>query len=296
MKKIILTLLIVPVIFGFCQPVNASIISDVKYRREQVKESKQDIKLIRDLFSEHNRYANLHDSAKLALLYSDKYINNDGFNKEVYFKSIESTWKSCEDLTYSTKILSITVNGDYASVNVEETANGTVTETYNYMQIAGEIHAVSKGLYHLEKVNGKWYIAGETSISDESSLLYGDARFMNIELQTPAQVSSGEAYTTTLKVDADDDTFIMGSIDHDMTTYPTKTPTPELRAVSRSQILERIINANSDNLNEYAVASLVISKVKPVSEENVRIYMSGLACIMKRINVVPKNDFINVED
>ncbi len=296
MRKIILTILLTLVIAGVYQPAQASLISDYSYRREQVKESRQDIKAIKELFKKQALYANKHDSKSLATLYDDKYINNDGFNKEVYFKSIESTWEACEDLTYSTKILSITVNGDYATVDVEEAAHGTVIEKYDYMQIAGEIHSLAEGIYHLTKTNGKWYIAGETSISDESSLLYGEARFMNIDLQVPAQVGSGEDYTTTLKIDADEDNFILGSIDHDMVTYPTNPPKNELRAVPGSGVLERIIKANSDNLNEYAVASLAISKVTPIGGDNFRIKMSGLACIMKRINVVPKNNFIKLED
>jgi len=299
MKKILLILGITLFIYGiYTVPAEASIISDRTYRAEQRKEIKQDIKQIKELFNTHNKYANAHDVKNLAALYSDKYMNNDGFNKEVYFKSIESTWKSCETLTYTTKIISMDITGDYASVNVEETASGTVIENYGHVPIAGEIHSLSKGTYHLERVNGKWYIAGETSISDESSLLYGDARFMNLELQTPAQVSSGETYTASLKIDADEDTFILASIDHDPVTYPAKPPKSELRTVPSSQILERVLKANSDNVNEYAVASLVVSKVnnptafQPVS--NVR--MVGLVCLMKRINVVPVNDFINPEE
>ena len=90
--------------------------------------------------------------------------------------------------------------------------------------MAGEIHSNATGIYHLEKINGKWYISGETALTEESSLLYGDARFMNIELQTPEQVESGETYTVSVKVDADEQTFIMGSIEHDTMTYPANTP------------------------------------------------------------------------
>ena len=75
-----------------------------------------------------------------------------------------------------------------------------------------------------------------------------------------------------------------------------KTPKTELRALGQSHTLERIIKANTDNLNEYAVASLAISKVNNLGEDHYRIYMAGLACIMKRVNVVPKNNFIEIEE
>ena len=166
------------------------------------------------------------------------------------------------------------------------------------MPVTGEIHSSSTGIYHLIQINGKWFISGETSLSDESSLLYGDARFMNIEIQAPAQVESGDTYTTTIKVDTDDNvnTFIIGSIDHDPVTYPASTPKTELRAMPQSQILERLIKANTDNVNEYAIASLAISKAKNLGEDHFQIYMAGLACVMKRVNVVPKNKLIKLED
>ncbi len=299
MKKIayllILTALLIP---GTKLCAQASLISDRSYRSEQNREYKQAVKDIKNLFNIHNTFANSHNLKGLESLYADNYINNDGFNKKAYFKSIESTWEACKDLTYTTKIQSISINGDFASVQVFETANGTIYDKLDLMPVTGEIHSSSTGIYHLIQINGKWFISGETSLSDESSLLYGDARFMNIEIQAPAQVESGDTYTTTIKVDTDDNvnTFIIGSIDHDPVTYPASTPKTELRAMPQSQILERLIKANTDNVNEYAIASLAISKAKNLGEDHFQIYMAGLACVMKRVNVVPKNKLIKLED
>lgn len=296
MKKIVLTLIILLVGLVVVPQADASLVSDRSYRAQQAKEIKQDIKQIKALLKVHNDYANKHDLKMLGSLYSDNYINNDGFDKEAYFKSIEKTWESCDDLSYKTEIISIKVNGGYARVNVLETASGTVVETYQSAPIAGEIHSEATGVYHLEKINDKWYIAGDTTLTEESSLLYGDARFMNIELQTPEQVEAGNTYTVSVKVDADDKTFIMGSIEHDTMTYPTNTPKGTLRALPESQVLERLIKANSDNLNEYAVTALAISKIESKNDSTLRFYMSGLACLMRRVNVVPKNNFINLEE
>lgn len=297
MKKIVLLLILTALLIPYTQlGANASLISDRSYRIQQNKAHKQEIRQIKELFKLHTSFANQHDIKGLRSLYSDNYINNDGFNKQVYFKSIESTWEACKDLTYNTKIQSININGDYASVNVEETANGTIFDTMDFMPVTGEIHSKSTGIYHLVQINGRWFISGETSLSDESSLLYGDARFMNIEIQAPSQVSSGEQYTTTVKVDADTNTFIVGSIDNDPVSYPASTPKSELRAMPQSQILERVIKANTGNTNEYTIASLAISKAKNAGENQFKIYMAGLACVMKRVNVIPKNEYIKLED
>lgn len=297
MKKLLYLLILTALLFpAITSEANASIISDRSYRLEQRREQRKDIKQIKKLLEVHNNFANKHDLANLGTLYADTYVNNDGFNKTVYFKSIEATWEACKDLTYTTDIIDIEITGDYANINVIETATGTVSDTMDMMPVTGEIHSISTGIYHLVKINGNWFISGETSLSDESSLLYGDARFMNIEIQAPAQVSSGETYTTTVKVDADTNTFIVGSIERDPIKYPAGTPKSELRAMPQSQILERVLRANSDNLNEYTITSLAISKAKKEGEGNFQIYMAGLACLMRRVNVIPQNKFIKLED
>ena len=278
MKKIVYLLIISALIMPLTTLYSeASLVSDKKYRLEQRKEQRQDIKQIKKLLETHNNFANRHDLKNLSTLYTDTYVNNDGFDKKVYFKSIEATWQACKDLTYTTDIIDIEITGDYANVNVIETAIGTVTDTIESMPVTGEIHSISTGIYHLVKINGNWFISGETALSDESSLLYGDARFMNIEILAPAQVSSGETYTSTVKVDTDEKTFIMGSIDHDPITYPAGSPKNELRAMPQSQILERVLKANTNNLNEYTIASLAISKAKQTNEKNFQIYVAGLA-------------------
>jgi hypothetical protein len=133
-------------------------------------------------------------------------------------------------------------------------------------------------------------------LSDESALLYGDARFMNIELIAPAQVGSGETYTTIVTADADENTVIVGSLEHDPVVYPSGVPNGPLRTMQKTHILERFIKANTDNINEYAVASLAISKSTSNKFGGTKVYMAGVACLMKRVNVIPKNNFAKLED
>jgi hypothetical protein len=158
MKKIILALLFVSLLAPFTTVnAEASIISDRAYRAEVRREQKQDIKLIKELFKTHKEFANKHNSEGLKPLYADNYINNDGFNKTTYFKSVDSTWETCKDLTYDTKILSIDITGENASVEVLETASGTISEMLEAVEVAGEIHSRAEVIYHLIKINGKIY-------------------------------------------------------------------------------------------------------------------------------------------
>ncbi len=297
MKRVVLLLLLVGCISpNFNLPSGASFVSDKVYAAAQKKEYKRELKNIKELIAIQGILANKHDIEALKPLYTDNYVNNDGFNKELYFKNVKETWDECKDLTYETEILSVEINGDNASVYVSEISTGTVFETSEDIAVAGEIHSKSTGIYHLNKIGGKWFISGETLLTDESSLLYGDARFMNIELQSPYQVGAGETYTTTLKIDADDKTFTIASIGSDPVTYPSSLPSGPLRAMPKSNVLERVLTANKDNINEYAVASLAISKTSGETLEDYKMYMAGLACLMRRINVVSVNNFLKSED
>ncbi|MBP3846185.1 hypothetical protein J6I39_00380 [bacterium] len=297
MKKIILLLALSLLAVNFINTdVQASLVSSGKYRQEQNRVNKAEAKQIKELFKVHETFANKHDLSGLKTLYADNYVNSDGMKKDIYFKTVEETWEECKDLTYTSKILSIDINGKNATVSMEEGATGTIYDKADTIAVAGEIHAKSTSIYHLVKINGKWLISGETMLSDESALLYGDARFMNIELLAPNQVSSGETYTISVTADADDNTVIVGSLEHDPVVYPTQTPNAPLRTMPKTHILERYIKANTDNINEYAVASLAISKSKSDNIYGTKIYMAGIACIMKRVNVVPKNNFAKLED
>ena len=133
MKKIVLTLLLTALIIpAVNSQAEASLISNRSYRIEQNKENKQAIKQIKSLFEVHNTFANKHGLTQLKNLYADNYINNDGFNKDAYFKSIEETWKACEDLTYSTKIESITTS-DNIEYKTNDMYTGTEGDLYLYI-------------------------------------------------------------------------------------------------------------------------------------------------------------------
>ena len=296
MKKIILLLSVFIIFNAMNIPAQAISTGDKNSAAAVKRVQKSDTRQIKDLFKLHERYANNHDISSLGDLYSEKYVNNDGFDKKIYFQSIKDTWETCKDLTYKTTINKISIDGDYASVEVLETAYGSLYETLDIGPVAGEIHSTSTGIYHLTKNNGKWLITGETALTDNSSLRYGDARYLKIELSTPNQVNFGEQYTATVKIDADENTFVIGSIGNDPVKYPPSTPNNTLRAVPQSQTLERILYANQENLNEYTVATLAVSKIKDLGVGGTRVSLTGLACLMKRVNVVPKNNYITQEN
>ena len=81
----------------------------------------------------------------------------------------------------------------------------------------------------------------------------------------------------------------MGSITQTPATYPLEEEEQENFRVIEDLSLERIFIANNQNTNEYNIASIGITRGQPIPNGNVKLYLSGLAFVMTRVNVIPEN-------
>lgn len=297
MKKFVLTLIVCA---AFCatytEPSYAGPVSNFKLRIENNKSEKETLKDIKALFDLQTEYTNKYDIKKLASLYADNYVDNDGYTKKVYFKLIQDTWDTYPDITYKTEIKNIKVNGDYAVVETFETAVATDDEDSEVIAAHGELNSTATCVYYLKRVNEKWLISAEHVVEEQSTLKYGDARFVKMELNAPSLIGAGEEYTAELKVDLPKDQIVIASINKERIVQPVKKDTEVFKRLPEEQILERVFNANTDNINEYAVASVGITKSEKIDDELMKVYMNGLAFIITRVNVVPKNNFVNIEE
>lgn len=298
MKKKLSVLLITALLFSvtYAIPAQADILAAQKARIEQNRIKKatyNDIKKVIDLQSV---YTNKYDLKGLATLYANDFVNSDGFNKDVYFKLIEETWKTYPDITYKTEIKNIEFSDNYATVFTNEIAVATSKETIGDLTVIGELYSTSQCVYYLEKQGSKWLINSEKIIEETSTLKYGDARYINIELNAPKQIGANKDYTTTLKVDAPKDSVVIASINKENIVYPQTKSDDAFRKMPDDNILERVFLSNKENVNEYAVASIGITRAESYTDNQIRIYMGGLAFIMTRINVIPENKFIKLED
>ena len=88
-------------------PAQAGFIADKKAQAEQTRIEKNYKKEILALFDKQDTYAKKYDLKALKTLYSQNFVDNDGYNKEVYFSLIEDTWDTYPDITYETKIKNI---------------------------------------------------------------------------------------------------------------------------------------------------------------------------------------------
>lgn len=265
--------------------------ASISYEKNIKLEEKQ----IRETINSQLNYANKHNLEGLSSIYSDNYVNNDGFDKKVYIKLIEDTWKTYPDISYNTEIKEIDINGNYASVEVYETAVAVAYDTINDIKIAGELNSFSKGIYHFKKIGNKWLMISENMLEETSTLKYGDARYLNLHLNVPKQIPAGKNYSSTLTINTPQNLMAIGAISREKIVYPQNKPEESFRVLADDNSLERIFTANNENVNEYNVASIAIANSFGEGD-NAKVYMNGAAFIMTRINVIPQNKMINLEE
>lgn len=266
-----------------------------KARIEQNKIYKSTYNDIKNVIEQQNVYANKYDIKGLSNLYADDFVNSDGFNKDIYFKLIEETWKTYPDISYTTEIKNIEFTDNYATVFVNEIAVATSKEEIGELTAIGELYSTSQCVYYLEKRGTKWLINSEKIIEETSTLKFGDARYTDIQLNAPKQIGADKEYTATLKVDAPKDSVVIASINKENIVYPQSKSDDAFRKMPDDNILERVFKSNKDNVNEYAVASIGITRAENYTDDQIRVYMGGLAFIMTRVNIIPENKYIKLD-
>ncbi|MCQ2789240.1 MAG: hypothetical protein MJ229_02570 [bacterium] len=251
---------------------------------------------IKYAFQKHYECSSKYDLEGLKELYADNYTNVDGFSKEVYFKLVEKTWKSYPNIKYKLKIKNIEIAQDFAVVHVEEQAIATTSSKTKEVKDIGTLESYADSIYYLERIGGKWLIISDTVLFEQTNLKYGSARFASTSLAAPTQVKAGSQYTATLKIVPPKDSFVVASIGRENITYPQSVAQEVFRKLPESNILERVFTANTKNINEYAVASYGITKAEIKNGKELKVYVTGLGFVMYRVNVIPKNNFVKVED
>lgn len=244
----------------------------------------------------HLKYANSYNLEGLQSLYADNYINSDGINRKIYFDLIKKTWENYPDIRYRINVKDVTVNGDRAIAQVDESAVATTVSTSGIVKEKGLLESVSESVYYLEKMNNKWLITSDHILSEKTFLRYGSAKTTEVDLTAPYQVSADTPYTSTLKIIPPKDSLIIASIGKEKITFPQKTAEEIFRKLPEDGVLERMFNANTDNINEYTVASFGITKAELGKGMEIKVYVTGLGFVMSRVNVIPKNQFIKVAE
>lgn len=240
----------------------------------------------------HLKYSNNYDLENLKSLYSDNYVNADGFSKDIYFDLVKKTWGSYPDIKYKMSIKSIDIYENVAVAQVSEYADATTDSVSGLVNERGYLESSSESIYYFENINDEWLITSDYIACEKTFLGYGSAKYLNAKILAPCQIPANRQYTTSLKLEVPKDNLVIASIGREQITYPQNVADEVFRKFPESEILERVFTSNDKNLNEYAVASFGITKAEVTDKREIKISITGLGFIMSRVNVIPKNEFI----
>ena len=244
-----------------------------------------DTRKVKSLINAQIRYANKLNFDKFISTYDKDYKNGDGYDLEVYSKLVKELWQNYNNIKYGIKIKDITFeeNG-IAKVQLVETSHADIPVT---KKMNGILNSEANSVYYLKKTDGKWKVVSDKIIDEVTSMLYGDATNLDIKLTAPKEVTPGYEYTASLEFVPPKDTFAIASIAKDNVEYPQKQAKEVFRRMPEDNILERLFIANSDNYNEYVIASIGLTKAD-IKDLSIKLSLTGYGYQIIRVNVVDK--------
>ena len=294
MKKL-LTLTLVAL--TLCVSINSASAADKKTfnftKQKTEKGYVSSLYSVAKFFGEYEYAANNYNHNTFLSVYSKDYISSDGFNYDIMSRLVKDTWKTYPGIKYHVKVNSVNFYNNLAVADVTETAKGYAkVENEN----VAEFVSTMQSIYYLKPNGNSWIITSDYTTKENIILSWGDAKFAKIKFDVPNQLKAGQEYTATLSVNQPSGVLSIGSITADKITYP-QTPSKEIyRKFSSDGKLERIMKTNTENTNEYVVATVGFTRPKVDDNQNLDINLTGYACLMERINVIPVNKFIEEKD
>ena len=253
--------------------------------RDKFKKSPEN--QIKDFFKKYNRYSSKNKVDKLKEMYTEDYANNDGFNKKTVFEMMDMASSSYKEVVYNTEIESIVVDGNYAVLRAKEVATVETEKVFERVNDNGKITSELRFVDYMKKEGNNWKISATEVIYEKVALMYGEAKSLAVDISAPDCVPAGSEYDVTIKASTPEHTFLVASISNDKIVFPQERVKDVFRTVKNGE-LARILKANNTNNNEYATASIALTRAK-VEPSSVVLDMTGIAFVMKRVNVLSVN-------
>ena len=150
-------------------------------------------------------------------------------------------------------------------------------------------------VYYLKKINGTWKVVSDSVLDETTTMLYGLAKDLEIELVVPNNIKPNEEYCALLSFNPPKNVLAVASIANDIIEYPQKPTEEVFRAMPDDNILERLFTSNNKNANEYIVASIGLTETS-VCNLDIRFSLVGFGYKIKRVNIVQDNGVSDVKN
>ena len=196
---------------------------------------------------------------------------------------MKEIWNAFNNVKYAIDIQNITINDNSATVELTESSFAEIEMTKAYQ---GELKSKSESVYYLEKINGKWKVISDKVLNETTSMLYGQAKDLDVKLTAPNNIQPDQEYTATLTFTPPPSTIAIASIASDIVEYPQKPTEEVFRPMPEDNILERLFTSNSKNANEYVIASIGLTQTS-VCDLSIKFNLTGFGYAITRVNVIP---------
>ena len=285
MKKLFLLILLLV-------SISNSVFAEDFSKKSFLSYFKDDTREIKALLNSQVRYANKTNFKKFISTYDENYLNADGLDLEKYSALVKDVWNCYDNIVYDIEVKNIQIDGDKATVDVIETSKAEIPSEAS---MDGTLSSVSNSVYYLKKVDGKWKVYSDKVRTENTSMLYGDASSLDISLTAPNEIEANTEYTASLEFVPPEGVIAIASIANDKVEYPQKQAKEVFRKLPEDNILERLFVSNSDNMNEYVIASIGLTKAD-VTDLSIKLSLTGFGYQITRVNVIPVKKENNVEE
>lgn len=262
---------------------------------------KSDKSEVRSILNKHTKAMSIHDVQKVKSFYDENYKSTDGFDLAELEKMLNKTYSVYSNIKYKVKIKSIEVSENNAIAQISDSSSAIIyPDTHEKLkkEKSGKLSGKSTYNVYLKKINNNWKIVKDDILQEETTLKFGIAKNINMDIETPETIKNNQEYNLSLKMEKPKNILALGSISREEIVYPPVDYQEKYRKISENGELERIVRANDNNLDEYAVASIGFTKVSLNDEQTkAKIEILGMAYLMKRINMEPikENNVVKAE-
>ncbi len=233
-----------------------------------------------------------NDIKGLSKYYSENYKSFDGYDKEHIMEIFETAGKLYPDSKTKEKIIKIEDENDLIKVYIDETSSTKILiegEEASYAsekKIKGKMTSSANYSMTYKKEEAGWRVIADEIYEEITDIRYGEAIKSAFQMETPDKLTPGEEFSVKTTLEVPKERYVVGSIGHDKIIYPPEKYWDPYRAIDSEGILERVMIANKEGLNEYANATFAFVKAFGENEENaLRATISGMGFYVKRINM-----------
>ncbi|MBQ9149980.1 hypothetical protein IJX73_03515 [bacterium] len=245
---------------------------------------------VRSVLNKHIKAMESHDIEAIKSFYDKNYRSTDGFNLAELEEMLIKTYETYGNIKYKVKINSIVADSECATVQISDSSSAVIYPSEGSKKIkrqkSGKLYGKSVYNMYLKKINNEWKIVKDDILMEETSLKFGVAKNIDMNIIAPEKLQNGQEYDLSIKINKPKDIMALGSISREEIVYPPSDYQEKFRRISDEGELERIVRANDKNLDEYAVASIGFTKISLNEEQTkAKIEVLGMAYLMKRINM-----------